>query len=106
MFILRKVGYIISCPGMKAFRVVHPFQEAPFLEEEIACPQGESQQGHLMAEILGAFPVEELAYLWRLSELVSLTRLSKSNTNQVGSWAFQEAVGNLVEDLVEAVACL
>ena len=63
LFILRKVGYIISCPGMKAFRVVHPFQEAPFLGEGIASRLEESQQGHLMAEILGACPVEELAYL-------------------------------------------
>lgn len=63
MFILGKVEYFISCPDREAFLVVHPFQEAPFLEEGIACPQEENQQGHLMAEILGAFPVEELAYL-------------------------------------------
>lgn len=63
MFILGKVEYFISCPDREAFRVVRPFQEAPFLEEGIACRLEESQQGHLMAGILEACPVEELAYL-------------------------------------------
>jgi hypothetical protein len=50
--------------------------------------------------------VEELAYLSNLSESISFPLILKSNTYQVGNWAFQEVVGILVADLEEAVACL
>ena len=91
---------------MEAFPVVRPCQEAPYLEAGIAYRQAESQQDLLVAGIQEASPVEELACLSNLSEFVSFSLRSKSNTYQVGNWAFQEVVGNLVADLVEAVACL
>ncbi len=59
-----------------------------------------------MAGIQEAYPVEELAYLSNLSESISFPLNLKSNTYQVGNWAFQEVVGILVADLEEAVACL
>ena len=58
--------------------MVHPFQEAPFQEVEIACRQAENQQDRLMAGILEAYPVEELAYLSNWSELMSFTLRSYS----------------------------
>jgi hypothetical protein len=91
---------------MEAFPVVRPCQEAPYLEAEIAYRQAESQQDLLVAGIQEAYPVEELAYLSNLSEFVSISLRSKSNTYQAGNWAFQEVVGILVADLVEAAACL
>jgi hypothetical protein len=89
-----------------AYQEARPCQEAPYLEAGIAYQQAESQQDHLVAGIQEACPVEELAYLLNLLESISFSLHSKSNTYQVGSWAFQEVVGNLVADLVEAAACL
>ena len=91
---------------MEAFPVVRPCQEAPYLEAGIAYRQAESQQDLLVAGIQEACLVEEPAYLCNLSDFMSFAREPRSNTYQVGSWACQEVVGNLVEDLEGAGACL
>ena len=91
---------------MEAYLAVHPCQEAPYLEEGIACLQAESQQDLLVAGIQEACLVEELAYLETLSDFMSSARDSNCNTYQAGSWACQEVVGNLAAGLVGAAAYL
>lgn len=86
--------------------MAHPCQEAPYPEVGTACRQVESRQGLLVAGIQEACLVEELAYLSRLSDFMSFARESRSNTYQVENWACQEVVGNLVEGLEGAAACL
>lgn len=81
-------------------------QEVPCPEAGTACRQVESRQDLLVAGIQEACLVEEPAYLSHLSDFMSFARDPKSNTYQVGSWACQEVVGNLVEDLEGAGACL
>lgn len=66
--------------------MARPCQEAPYPEVGTACRQAESRQDLLVAGIQEACLVEELAY-------------------QVGNWACQEVVGNLVEGLEGAAAC-